>query len=464
MTKKPVIFMCISGKGFTLSGARHLLAHLETELSAQSPSTIFELEAYFRSPASVARNGEVSMGMLANTVASTLPSADHQMMRLNLHLTDNRITADITDLIEAMAERTGRRLHWKNRLQLSRLQLASSARTAATSTRSGTSKSTRRGSAKNTADTDDDSTGAWFLCHHRASAHMHARSLQGWISSVLHEPCFLNSAGGRERGGGGGGSGGGSGGDASRGGGAGGGTADGGVEGGVEGGSAAEIADILARVQKAKCLLLFLTGPKADCLLRPWLLLECFVACVANVPIVPLQVVSGGYDYAAARTTLGNLRETLDTHNPGAVEAIGAALAPLGHTFDDLAAQLQETIPHLISLPYSHSDSANQMLALVQDIVERITRADGVPRRSLTRQATNTAFAATRFGSRVKSRGGDDNHSANGAGCVTTSGTNVGVGEKPSGTATCTSLQLSKVPAVHLPVPKLSTTPGHVKV
>jgi len=251
----------------------------------------------------------------------------------------------------------------------------------------------------------------WFICHHRAKARLHARSLATWISTALKEPTFLNGAEGDD------------------------------------------LSSVLVEVSKAKALLLFLTE---GCLLRPWLLLECFWACAHHVPIVPLFVAGGEYDYGAARHTLANLRDELEAHNPGAVEAIEAALEPLSVPFGTLAASLQSTIPHLISLPYSAHDSTTQMLALVSDIVERTTLAQeqtrkkdaatsfleparAIPRPKQAKPPSHTAPALAP----------DAAHRPATAGSVSTDGS------EAAGTTGQVSFQ---------PVVRLSTQAGHVKV
>ena len=54
--------------------------------------------------------------MLANTVLSALPASESKMHIINLHSTDNRVIASVTDLVDAMAEHTGRKLTWKNKV------------------------------------------------------------------------------------------------------------------------------------------------------------------------------------------------------------------------------------------------------------------------------------------------------------------------------------------------------------
>ena len=68
--------------------------------------------------------------------------------------------------------------------------------------------------------------------------------------------------------------------------------------------------------------------------------------------------------------------ELLDERSAGASHAIAEALEPLGYEFHMLATRLHETLPHLIALPYNPHDSANHMLALTQDIIERVGRSN----------------------------------------------------------------------------------------
>ena len=70
----------------------------------------------------------------------------------------------------------------------------------------------------------------------------------------------------------------------------------------------------------------------------------------------------------------------------------------MGYTLDDLAGRLRETIPHLISLPYSPSDSANQMLALVQDLLERVAKAQRIARQQREELARAKEEGATEGG------------------------------------------------------------------
>ena len=79
---KPVLFMAITGKGFTLDGARALLSNLEQELQTNSPATIDELREFIASDACVDRHGaDVSIAQLANTVQPASSEPPHSPPR-----------------------------------------------------------------------------------------------------------------------------------------------------------------------------------------------------------------------------------------------------------------------------------------------------------------------------------------------------------------------------------------------
>jgi hypothetical protein len=144
---------------------------------------------------------------------------------------------------------------------------------------------------------------------------------------------------------------------------------------------------VLKEVARAKVVVLFLTP---DCLLRPWVLLECYWACLHHVTIVPIQVKGTAYDHATARHTLAHLAASLDEGNAGATHAITEALAPHGHTLEELCQTLHDSLPHLIALPYNPHDSANHMAALIQDMVERVVAK---MEKDAARQAESSAVA-----------------------------------------------------------------------
>jgi len=230
---------------------------------------------------------------------------------------------------------------------------------------------------------------------------------------------------------------------------------------------------MLEEVRGARAVLLLLTE---GCLLRPQLLLQCFWATEHNVPIVPLSIAGADYDYASARHTLTNLRLTLENKSPGAVKMLTEALSPLGISFDQLAARLQETIPHLISLPYSPHDSANQMLALVSDVVRRAEVAreqSGVPAESFKlsgKRAQGLPKPAPPpkpgVAKRILGSSPDDESSFHGKHTFQDGGVELQLGKPRAGAPKANgnpNRAASKVPAFGA-VPKLDSTLGSVKV
>ena len=96
------------------------------------------------------------------------------------HATDNQVLADIVDLVERMAELTGRKLRWS--------------RPAATEKRSllrRTTASLARALPERSA--DGGKHYAAFISHYRAEAGSEARYLQGRLAMALGRPIFLDA-------------------------------------------------------------------------------------------------------------------------------------------------------------------------------------------------------------------------------------------------------------------------------
>ena len=119
-------------------------------------------------------------------------------------------------------------------------------------------------------------------------------------------------------------------------------------------------------------------------LTRPWCLLELYTAVRNNVPVLPLVVEGGGYDFHQARMLLGRLETALEEANPGATQTLRELLAdgvvPVPPnteppSISDMSARLSTTIPFLISGQYDPAASDKQHEASMQDIVQRHLRA-----------------------------------------------------------------------------------------
>ena len=72
----------------------------------------------------------------------------------------------------------------------------------------------------------------------------------------------------------------------------------------------------LSAVEQAKSGSLILLQTKGV-LTRPWCLLEVYWATRCRIPIVPVFLSNGGYDYEASRRLLADLRTGLASLNPG---------------------------------------------------------------------------------------------------------------------------------------------------
>lgn len=125
-------------------------------------------------------------------------------------------------------------------------------------------------------------------------------------------------------------------------------------------------------VARAECVLLLQT---AGVLTRPWVLLELFEAVRRKLPVVPVCVAGGGYDFETARSFLHDLERQLDAANPGAVEAVRSRLAARGERFSTLQRALSSTVPGIISVPFHPDGSDNHVAAVVRDIADKSARA-----------------------------------------------------------------------------------------
>lgn len=81
-----------------------------------------------------------------------------------------------------------------------------------------------------------------------------------------------------------------------------------------------------------------------------------------------------GYDFEAALLLLSDLRAELEILNPGAVSKLEAHLRPHGHTVETLQEALVGTVPNIISINFDPEGSENHSAAVLQDIVDKISR------------------------------------------------------------------------------------------
>jgi len=119
-------------------------------------------------------------------------------------------------------------------------------------------------------------------------------------------------------------------------------------------------------VKKSKVLVVILTKLY---LTRPWCLYELHVAIESNIPIVPVLISDGGYDFKEGAKFLSTLTsETLDEKNKEA----SSVLQELGIDVSKLGKKLADVIPNVIALSFNPNGSKNQLNASADDIIDRI--------------------------------------------------------------------------------------------
>ena len=105
---------------------------------------------------------------------------------------------------------------------------------------------------------------------------------------------------------------------------------------------------------------------------RPWCLLEIHAALEARVPIVSVNCLGKGYDFAAASTFLRHLDTELDIVSPGALDLIrGEGVDPL-----ELAYKLSRAIPNIIAVNFDSSASRNVIQASLLDLLDSMRHAE----------------------------------------------------------------------------------------
>ena len=80
---------------------------------------------------------------------------------------------------------------------------------------------------------------------------------------------------------------------------------------------------------------------------RPWCLAELHDAIQSNIPLVPVVIINGGYDFKEGKRFLSSLTpESLDAENKGD----SLELEKLGIDVNELGKKLADTIPNIIAL------------------------------------------------------------------------------------------------------------------
>ena len=119
-------------------------------------------------------------------------------------------------------------------------------------------------------------------------------------------------------------------------------------------------------VKKCKVLIVVLTK---NYFTRPWCLFELHTAIESNIPLIPVLISEGGYDFNEGSKFLNSLTsERLDEKNKDASSVVQG----LGINVTELGKKLASSIPNMIALSFNSNGSKNQLNASADDIIDRI--------------------------------------------------------------------------------------------
>lgn len=119
---------------------------------------------------------------------------------------------------------------------------------------------------------------------------------------------------------------------------------------------------------RSQALLLLLTE---NVLRQPCVLVEVAHALRMEVPIVPVCVVGGGYDFESARRQLSGLHHTLDE---GAMDELRRALRADDLTVPQISGMLASALPSIIAISYPPNGTPSEVDAALNDIISRVAR------------------------------------------------------------------------------------------
>lgn len=356
----PVVSMLVARQGFPSREANlHFLTHLETTLNEANAGAMATVLEYLRERD--LELGALKAGLVAVLGLDTDDRRAKQPVSWHPWGSDNQVIADVMDLMETMAAATGRTLAWP---KAGNLAFGGKLSASLSSTRSETplpsprstlpspagseQRMSRRLSSRRLGSGEDY---AIFLSYYRAEAGLDARLLHSLLEQRLERSCFLDAS----------------------------------CATSLLGAGLDEIVGIITHgIRRSRALVLVQTR---SVLTRPFVLLEIYMALKLRLPIVPVTIteeghLGDGYAFEAAKKFLATLEEQLAATNPGAIELMVDFLNTQGDSIANLQRMLSQTLPNIISIPLTPEGTPNHWLAVVQDILDKISTQTATTRQS----------------------------------------------------------------------------------
>ncbi len=129
-----------------------------------------------------------------------------------------------------------------------------------------------------------------------------------------------------------------------------------------------DLRSLLDSVKKSHKIVVILTKKY---LTRPWCLAELYAALENNIPIVPLNVIGGGYDFNEAKQFM----ETLTAESLNQASTAGDAatiLIGLGIDIPSFGKKLASVLPNIISISFNPLGGGRVMEAEIDTIIDKL--------------------------------------------------------------------------------------------
>ena len=344
----PLVIVQLATRGFTFDSARSFTQKLESSLEKLNPGALEQLRRHH------ARVGS-NLDELKQVLFDALDEYEKHPLIFDFQAGDRNIQAAMKDVVERMAEVTGRTITWdgegsfkresyrKARIsrQLKTIHTgihegeaapgahspdswrSSSRRARHSSMRSISVRgltSSRRASKEDTSKSDC----AIFVCCSTKDAGFHALVMRSELSITLDRSCFCSG----------------------------------------------EADSILHILESCELMVVLLTRRLLTDIMA---LYEIALAVQNQTPIVTVMVMGGGFAYDEAATVFSDLQASMEAEQPG----LGAELQqilPGDMTVAGVGETVGNTLAAIIALSWSPHASSNQQSAVIGDIIDRIPK------------------------------------------------------------------------------------------
>jgi len=308
----PVVIVQISNGGWRYDEARRHMANFESEMTKLNPSGLQLLYE---------RLGP-DLGELKEAVVDALDANEKtgKPLIFNAHAGDNALVAMMKDLIERLAEATGRSISWSGGESSEPLNWNPIQPFRRKSVKPPDGNAGNRASRRQHNEVKNAESAIFFCCS-RQDALGHARVLRSASEVKLDRGCAIGGG-----------------------------------------------ADSSEFIEKSELCVVLLTK---QLLCDPVALLEVWMALQCGLPLVTVLVAGAGYDYATAAIVLADLPAALDNVQLGTAARLQAEL-PDSINVETVGGMLHANLTAIIAISWSPFDSKNHRDSVVDDVLVRM--------------------------------------------------------------------------------------------